>query len=100
MLQCCQLSSLDLVEINLLGARPQADENTPGVFDPSNKFEAQINFISRIARKLKAVKMSLIVKVEVLDARKNVIEKTESSFMSCVKYKPFQNRERLSLDLD
>ena len=44
--------------------------------------------------------MSLLVKVEVLDRNKNVVEKTEKPFLSCVKSKPFQKRERLSLDLD
>ena len=59
------------------------------MFEPTGKFEAQLNFISGIARKLKAMKLSLIVRVEILDINKQVIEKSETPFLSSVKSKPF-----------
>lgn len=88
-LVCCQCGSPELVEISLLGARPSSNENAPGIFEPFGRFEAQISFISGVSRKLKAVKLSLLVKVEVLDLSRQVIEKSESPFLSIVKRKPF-----------
>lgn len=35
-----------------------------------------------------------------LDLEKQVVEKSESAFLSAVKRKPFQKREKLSVDID
>ncbi len=68
------------------------------VFEPRGKFEASISLISGTARLLKAIKMSILVKVEFLDFtnssedkmnQRNVIEVQEMSVLSCVKMRPF-----------
>jgi hypothetical protein len=79
---CC--SAPVLIEMNLLDGP---------VFEPSKKFEAVLNFISGNFKQIQAIKLSLMVHIEIRDLNKRMIEKTDTEVLSCTKMKPFLKKE-------
>jgi hypothetical protein len=69
-------------------------------YDPSRKFEAVLNFISGSAKQIQAIKLSLIVRIEIRDLNKRIIESTDTEVLSATKLKPFNKKEQLVIDLE
>ena len=87
--QCCSIPVL--IEMNLIDGP---------VYDPSRKFEAVLNFISGSAKQIQAIKLSLIVRIEIRDLNKRIIESTDTEVLSATKLKPFNKKEQLVIDLE
>jgi hypothetical protein len=87
LLSCCNLPIL--AEINLAEGP---------VFEPFKELQAKLHFISGPYRRVQAVKLGLIVLLEVRDMNKQVIERVENEVLSTTKNKPFKRHESLKLD--
>ena len=70
------------------------------MFEPNKKFEAVLNFISGNINQVQAIKLSLMVRIQIRDLNKKLIETQETEVLSCTKMKPFTKKEGLMIDLD
>jgi len=70
------------------------------VFEPSKKIEASLNFISGNFKQVQAIKLSLLVRIEIRDLNKKIIETSETEVLSCTKMTPFTKKEIFSIDLE
>ena len=70
------------------------------VFEPNKKFEAVLNFISGNINQVQAIKLSLMVRIQIRDLNKKLIETQDTEVLSCTKMKPFTKKEGLMIDLD
>lgn len=85
---CCSIPVL--IEMNLIDGP---------VYERGKKFEAALNFISGNFKKVQAIKLALIVHIEIRDLNKKLIESKESEVLSSTKMKPFTKKESLSIDI-
>lgn len=51
-------------------------------------------------KQLQAIKLALLVKIEIRDISKRLIESHETEVLSSTKMKPFKQRENVAIDLE
>lgn len=62
--------------------------------------DAEIAFLSGGSGDIQALKLALLVKIEVRDFNRRVLESTETEVLSSIKMKPFSQKEVISIDLE
>ena len=92
-LSCCSVPAL--IEMNL---------NDGPTYVPGRKIEATLNIISGSFNQLQAIKMAILVKIEVRDLNKKIIEVSETEVLSSAKLDPFgkkgTRKETLVIDFE
>jgi hypothetical protein len=59
-----------------------------------------LNFISGNFKEMQAIKLAIILHLEILDLNKKLIEMSDTEVLSKTKMKPFLKKETLELDLE
>jgi hypothetical protein len=60
------------------------------VLQPRRKFEASLNFISGNIKDIQALKLALLVRIEIRDLNKKVLEVTETEVLCSSKMPPYE----------